>query len=345
MNKIQNLRVRKIKPLVSPALLLEELPLKTKLSRTIQKYRDTAAKIVQGEDQRFLVVVGPCSIHDPVAAIEYAKRLAILAKQYQNKLMIIMRVYFEKPRTTVGWKGLINDPHLNDSNDINHGLHMARELMLQITELGLPIAAEFLDTITPQYIGDLVSWGAIGARTTESQVHRELASGLSMPIGFKNATSGDIGIALDAIIAANHPHSFLGVTEQGLSAIVMTKGNPDAHLVLRGGKTGPNYEKTQLLEFAAALEKRDIKTGMVVDASHANSNKDHNKQLVVIRDLIQTRKAHPDLPIAGVMIESHLTAGRQDLQKGKKLAYGQSITDACLGWDETAILLEELALS
>ncbi len=273
MKKGNDLRVKKIKPLISPALLMEELPLKEKENDCIQAYRQTASNIIQGKDQRLMVIVGPCSINDPKAALEYAEKLREAAQKFEKELFILMRVYFEKPRTTIGWKGYINDPYLNDSYEINQGLRLARSLMLRITEIGLPIAAEFLDTISPQYIADLVSWGAIGARTTESQIHRELASGLSMPIGFKNATSGDIGIALDAILAANHPHSFLGVTQQGLSAIVMTAGNEDAHLVLRGGKSGPNYDLASLEKITEALKGRNIETGLIVDASHANSDK------------------------------------------------------------------------
>lgn len=344
MKRGSDLRVRKIKPLISPALLLEELPLKSKENTQIQAQRQSISAIIQGHDPRLLVIVGPCSIHDPQAALEYAAKLSAIAERLQDKILILMRVYFEKPRTTVGWKGLINDPHLDDTYDINHGLRIARELMLKITHMNLPIAAEFLDTITPQYIADLVSWGAIGARTTESQIHRELASGLSMPIGFKNATSGDIGIALDAIVAANHPHSFLGVTQQGLSAIVMTEGNEDAHLVLRGGKTGPNYDQASLEKINALLQARNIKTGLIVDASHANSEKNHLKQIDVIQALCTTYVTRKDIPLRGVMIESHLQGGRQDLQKGASLVYGQSITDACLSWDDTLTLLEQLAV-
>lgn len=340
---VQDLRVREIKPLISPALLLEELPLPKQEADQINRFRKTVADILHGQDQRLLAIVGPCSIHDPDAALEYAQKLAAIAHELDDQLFIIMRVYFEKPRTTVGWKGLINDPYLNDSYNINHGLKIARELMLDISQLGLPIAAEFLDTITPQYIADLVSWGAIGARTTESQVHRELASGLSMPVGFKNATSGDIGIALDAIVAANHPHSFLGVTQQGLSAIVMTEGNKDAHLVLRGGKSGPNYDITFLQKFTEQLKVRQISTGLIVDASHANSDKNHLKQMDVVHSLCETLKVDPALPLRGVMLESHLKAGRQDLQKGVTPEYGKSITDACLGWEDTVQVLYDLA--
>ncbi len=340
--KTQDLRIKSIKPLISPALLIEELPLPDALGMQIRRDRQTVADIIHGRDKRLLVIVGPCSIHDPKAALEYADRLALLAQKLKDKLFIVMRVYFEKPRTTVGWKGLINDPNLDDSCNINQGLRIARRLLLEIAEKGLPIAVEFLDTISPQYVADLVSWGAIGARTTESQVHRELASGLSMPIGFKNATSGDIDIALDAVKAANHPHSFLGVTSQGLSAIVMTAGNPDAHVVLRGGKAGPNYDLASVQAITQAQTARQVKTGIIIDASHANSQKDYRRQLDVMQSVQQTRQDHPELPIAGVMIESHLNAGRQDLKPGQPLAYGQSITDACLGWTETETILNSL---
>ena len=340
--KTQDLRIKSIKPLISPALLIEELPLSDPLAIQIHQHRQAVADIIQGKDSRLLVIVGPCSIHDPQSALEYADRLAVLAKKLQKKLMIVMRVYFEKPRTTVGWKGLINDPYLNDSYQINQGLRIARHLLLDIAHKGLPIAVEFLDTISPQYVADLVSWGAIGARTTESQIHRELASGLSMPIGFKNATSGDIDIALDAVKAASHPHSFLGVTSQGLSAIVMTAGNLDTHIVLRGGKSGPNYDLASLQAMIKAQEARQIKTGLIVDASHANSQKDYKRQIEVLESVLQTKQSHPELPIVGVMIESHLIEGRQDLKPGQTLEYGQSITDACLGWEQTEAILNKL---
>ncbi len=340
--KTQDLRIKSIKPLISPALLFEELPLSDELALQIQAQRQAVAEIIHGRDSRLLVIVGPCSIHDPKAALEYADRLARVAKKLQHKLLIVMRVYFEKPRTTVGWKGLINDPYLDDTCNINQGLRIARHILLDIASKGLPIAVEFLDTISPQYLADLVSWGAIGARTTESQVHRELASGLSMPIGFKNATSGDIDIALDAVKAAGHPHSFLGVTSQGLSAIVMTHGNPDAHIVLRGGKSGPNYDVNALQAIIEAQQARQVKTGIIVDASHANSQKDYRRQIEVLESVYQTKQDHPEWPIAGVMIESHLEAGRQDLKPGQTLRYGQSITDACVDWAQTEAILNKL---
>lgn len=343
MNLIRDLNIEAIKPLITPALLLYDLPVADEIQASIKAQRERIMDIIQGRSSRLLVIVGPCSIHDPKAALEYAQKLAPLAQHYQARLEIVMRVYFEKPRTTVGWKGLINDPFLDESGNINQGLRIARQLLLDIAALNLPIAGEFLDTITPQYIADLVSWGAIGARTTESQVHRELASGLSMPIGFKNATSGDIDIAIDAVIAARHPHSFLSVTQNGQSAIVLTKGNQGAHIVLRGGKSSPNYDAASIAHAAALLATKHITTGLVVDASHANSLKNHERQVDVIQDLCQTLKNHPTLPIAGVMIESHLKSGRQDLQKGGPLEYGKSITDACISWETTTELLALLA--
>lgn len=343
MNLIRDLNIKSIKPLISPALLMHDLPVSDSVQQAICDRRERVAKIIRGEDKRLLVIVGPCSIHDPKSALEYAERLVKLAHQYQDQLEIVMRVYFEKPRTTVGWKGLINDPFLDESMNINEGLRIARKLLIDISGIGLPIATEFLDTITPQYVAELVSWGAIGARTTESQVHRELASGLSMPIGFKNATSGDIDIAIDAIIAAKHPHSFLSVTQSGLSAIVETKGNPGAHLVLRGGKNGPNYDEASLKQATTALHQRGISNGIIVDVSHANSNKSHERQVVVVGELCETLAKEPDLPIAGVMIESHLQAGRQDLKKDQSLQYGMSITDACIGWPDTEKVMAMLA--
>ena len=343
MNLIRDLNIETIKPLITPALLLHDLPVSDKIQESIKAQRERIMAIIQGKSARLLVIAGPCSIHDPKAALEYAKKLAPLAKHYQAQLEIVMRVYFEKPRTTVGWKGLINDPFLDESGNINQGLRIARQLLLDIAALDLPIAGEFLDTITPQYIADLVSWGAIGARTTESQVHRELASGLSMPIGFKNTTSGEVDIAIDAVIAAKHPHSFLSVTQNGQSAIVLTRGNQGAHIVLRGGKSTPNYDAKSIAGAAALLAKKQITTGIIVDASHANSLKNHERQIDVVKDLCETLKNHVELPIAGVMIESHLKSGRQDLQKGKALEYGKSITDACIDWATTTGLLALLA--
>ncbi len=338
---IDDIRVESIKPLISPALLMSELPADAELQAFIAKRRQEIADIIQGRDQRLLVIVGPCSIHDEAAALEYAARLKTLSDALQDKLLIVMRVYFEKPRTTIGWKGYINDPELANSFNINKGLRLARELLLKINHLGLACATEFLDVITPQYVADLISWGAIGARTTESQVHRELASGLSMPIGFKNGTTGDVQIAIDAVRASNFPHHFLSVTKQGLSAIVSTQGNPDSHVILRGGKT-PNYDLEHLQKAHELLQKNKVATGLIVDCSHGNSQKNHLNQPKVLQDLAHTKQQHPEIPLCGVMLESHLVAGRQDLKDPKDLAYGQSITDACIDWADTEAALIQL---
>ena len=342
MINIDDLRIQNIKPLISPALLLSELPVSQEAENFIIHERQKISEILHGRDPRFLVIVGPCSVHDREAALEYAERLRDLAKSCQEQLLIVMRVYFEKPRTTIGWKGYINDPELNNGFNINKGLRLARELLLSINTMGLACATEFLDVITPQYLADLISWGAIGARTTESQVHRELASGLSMPIGFKNGSSGDVQIAVDAVKSANYPHHFLSVTKQGLSAIVATKGNADAHIILRGGKR-PNYTYESLLETVDVLEKNQVDTGVIVDCSHGNSQKNHENQARVLEDLANTRINFPKLPLRGLMLESHLLAGRQNLADPKDLVYGQSITDACIGWKETETLLQNLA--
>lgn len=342
MIAIDDIRIQSIKPLISPALLMSELSVSEALTTFIARKRQAIARIIHGQDKRLLVIVGPCSIHDEVAALDYAARLKQLSDQLADQLLIVMRVYFEKPRTTIGWKGYINDPELSNNFNINKGLRMARELLLKINQIGLPCASEFLDTIIPQYLADLISWGAIGARTTESQVHRELASGLSMPIGFKNGTSGDVQIALDAVKAASFPHHFLSVTKQGLSAIVSTTGNEDAHVILRGGKM-PNYDLDHLQKVAELLQKNKIATGIVVDCSHGNSQKNHQNQAKVLQDLTKTKINHPELPLCGVMLESHLCAGRQDLKAPAQLTYGQSITDACIDWAETEAELVKLA--
>lgn len=340
MTAVRNTRINYIKPLISPDLLLEQLPTTDALYEHITDARQAVAKIIQGDDERLLVIVGPCSIHDSEATMEYAKRLHVLQEKYAEQLCVVMRVYFEKPRTTVGWKGLINDPDLNDSYAINKGLHMARQLLLAINQLGLPVATEFLDAITPQYIADLVCWGAIGARTTESQVHRNLASGLSMPVGFKNATNGDIQVAIDAVGAALNPHHFLSVTEQGIAAIVATNGNPDCHVILRGGQNSTNYDEVSIAKTKQKLAKQRIDTRIIVDCSHGNSGKDHRKQVNVVQSICHQVK-QGETAIAGVMIESNLVEGNQKL--GGELTYGQSITDACVGWPETEVLLASLA--
>ena len=339
--KTRDLHIESIRPLVPPAVLAEDLPLSDEHSEVITRSRRGVKAILDGTDDRLIVVVGPCSIHDPAAAIEYAGRLAPLATQLADDLCIVMRVYFEKPRTTVGWKGLINDPHLDGSFKINEGLRVARQVLLDVIALGLPAGCEFLDPISPQYISELVSWGAIGARTTESQVHRELASGLSMPVGFKNGTGGDVQMAIDAISAAARPHRFLGVTEDGVAAIVATRGNPDCHVILRGGRRGPNHDAASVGRTLAALTAAGQRERIMIDASHGNSQKDHLRQPQVARD-IAAQVAAGERGIAGVMLESFLIAGRQELRDPASLVYGQSVTDACMDWDTTSATLGEL---
>ena len=338
----RDLRVESFRPLGPPAVLLEELPLTETLARRVKAGREAVTRILRGEDDRLLVVVGPCSIHDPAAALDYAKRLAPLAHELAADLCIVMRVYFEKPRTTVGWKGLINDPHLDGSFAINEGLRLARKVLLDVAEIGLPAGCEFLDPISPQYISDLVSWGAIGARTTESQVHRELASGLSMPVGFKNGTDGGVQIAFDALRAAAQPHHFLGVTEQGLAAIVSTRGNEDCHVILRGGATGTNYDSVSVRRTAAALRSAGLPPRLMIDTSHGNSEKDYRRQSVAAR-VIGEQVAGGDASIVGLMLESFLVDGRQDLRTPAALTYGLSITDECMGWAMTLPVLRDLA--
>ena len=336
-----DLRIKEIRELAPPAHLIHEFPCTDKASATVQLARNAGHSIIHGKDDRMLVIVGPCSIHDPKAAREYASRLVEVRKRLSPDLEILMRVYFEKPRTTVGWKGLINDPDLDGSYRINHGLRIARSLILDITEMGLPTAVEYLDMITPQYIADLVSWGAIGARTTESQVHRELASGLSCPIGFKNGTDGNTKIAIDAIGAAAHPHCFLSVTKGGISAIVSTTGNDDCHLILRGGKE-PNYDAESVRAASEALVKAHHLPYLMFDASHSNCRKICRNQISVVEDIAR-QVSGGSANIMGVMIESNLVEGRQDIVPGKELVYGQSVTDACLSWEDTVPLLDELA--
>ena len=337
-----DLRIAQLRPLIPPAILMEELPLSEKASQTVAATRRALDAILMEEDDRMAVVVGPCSIHDPEAALEYGRFLLEKATALSGELCIIMRVYFEKPRTTVGWKGLINDPHLDGSFDINNGLRMARGLLAQLADMGLPAGSEFLDTISPQFIADLICWGAIGARTTESQIHRELASGLSMPVGFKNGTDGNVQIALDAIGAACYPHHFLSVTKQGISAIVETAGNVHCHLILRGGSRGPNYDAASVGAAADKLRAAKLPHRIMVDCSHGNSDKDHKRQPAVARDVAQ-QVAAGARNIFGVMLESHLVEGNQKQQAGSELVYGQSITDACIGWEDTVAVLEELA--
>ncbi len=342
-HRTDDLRITGLNPLISPAVLAYYLPLTERASELVAGARDQAAAILRGEDDRLMAVVGPCSIHDPEAALEYADKLKAEGERLKEDIFVVMRVYFEKPRTTVGWKGLINDPQLDDSFDINHGLRVARKLLLDLANRGMPAGTEFLDTISPQYIADLIAWGAIGARTTESQIHRELASGLSMPVGFKNGTGGSIQIAMDAIQSSSHPHHFLSVTKQGVSAIVSTSGNESCHLILRGGKTGPNYEKAMIDEVAAMLREQNLSESVMVDCSHGNSLKDFRNQPLVARNLAH-QIASGCKVITSVMIESNLIEGNQQLTKdGKALIHGQSVTDACLGWEATVEVLDALA--
>ena len=341
MPRTDDLRIREMKELTPPSHLIREFPVTPAAERTAAGARVALHRILHSQDDRVMVVVGPCSIHDPKAALEYARRLVEQRERFKGELEIVMRVYFEKPRTTVGWKGMINDPYMDNSFRINDGLRMARELLRDINELGLPAGTEFLDVISPQYIADLVSWGAIGARTTESQVHRELASGLSCPVGFKNGTDGNIKIAADAIKASSQPHHFLSVTKGGHSAIVSTAGNEDCHIILRGGKA-PNYDAASVEDACKQLAANGLAGRLMIDASHANSSKNPQNQVPVCAD-IAAQIAGGDDRIVGVMIESHLVGGRQDLVPGKELTYGQSVTDGCIDWETSIGVLEGMA--
>ncbi len=340
--RIDDTRIGAVRPLISPALLLDELPVPQDTQNLVETSRGEIAEVLAQRDDRLVVVVGPCSIHDHDQAIEYAKLLKAKADTLKDELLIVMRVYFEKPRTTVGWKGYINDPRLDGSFRINEGLRAARQLLLDINALGLPTATEFLDLLSPQFIADLVAWGAIGARTTESQSHRQLASGLSCPIGFKNGTDGGVQVASDAIVAARASHAFMGMTKMGMAAIFETRGNDDCHVILRGGKSGPNYDAASVAACCASLAKAGLREQVMIDCSHANSNKAHQRQIDVARD-IGEQLAGGDKRIIGVMIESHLEEGRQDQKPGVPLKRGVSITDACISWAQTAPVLDGLA--
>jgi 3-deoxy-7-phosphoheptulonate synthase len=339
--RTDDLRIQQINELISPEQLILDIGISEKAAETVAQARQTIHQILNGDDDRLLVIVGPCSIHDPVAALDYAALLQPAALELVDDLFIVMRVYFEKPRTTVGWKGLINDPDLNNSFHINKGLHIARKLLSDLAEMGLPAGTEYLDLISPQYVADLVSWGAIGARTTESQTHRELTSGLSCPVGFKNATDGEIQVAIDAIKSASQPHHFLSVTKQGHSAIFQTTGNEDCHIILRGGKQ-PNYDMFSVQDAEAMLVKAGLPARIMIDASHSNSRKVPARQVDVASD-IATQVARGTRSIFGLMLESNLVEGRQDVVEGQPLTYGQSITDPCINWDDTLPLLQELA--
>jgi 3-deoxy-7-phosphoheptulonate synthase len=338
----ENLRIASIRPVSTPAQVQAELPLLEAAAATVARTRAAIQSVLSGADDRLLVIVGPCSIHDTAAALDYADKLAHAREKLDKELLIVMRVYFEKPRTTVGWKGLINDPDLNDSYQIDRGLRVARELLLTLNTRGMPAGVEFLDILTPQYLADLVSWGAIGARTTESQLHREMTSGLSCPVGFKNGTDGSVRIAVDACLSAQHSHRFLSLTQTGQIAIFETRGNPDCHVILRGGSKGTNYDTASVDAACAELAKAKLREQVMVDFSHANSQKQHRRQLDVGAD-IAARIGAGERRITGVMIESHLAEGRQDLKPGTPLTYGQSITDACIDWASTESLLATLA--
>ena len=335
-----DLRIRAVRPLLPPAILMEEVPLTDQAADLVSNARKSIARSLAGEDSRLVMVVGPCSIHDSAAALDYAERMKPIMDRYADQLVFVMRAYFEKPRTTVGWKGLINDPKLDGSFRINEGLRSARKLLAQLAELGIPAGTEFLDTTVPAHIADLISWGAIGARTSESQTHRELASGLSMPVGFKNATDGSVRTAVDAVMAAKEPHWFPGTSKQGVSAILQTTGNDTCHIILRGGsRTGPNYDQKHVADACAMLEKEGLPTRLMIDLSHGNSRKDHLKQIEVGQDVAS--QVRTGSPIFGVMIESNIVEGRQNY--GPNAIYGQSVTDACISIEQTEVVLEALA--
>ena len=338
----ENTRIRSIRAVSTPAEVQAELPLSEAAAQTVVDTRREVQDVIAGRDPRLLVVVGPCSIHDTEAALEYAGRLKSLREQVKKNLLVVMRVYFEKPRTTVGWKGLINDPDLNDGYDIDRGLRVGRKLLLDLNEMGIPAGVEYLDILTPQYLSDLVSWGAIGARTTESQLHREMASGLSCPVGFKNGTDGSVKVAVDACLSARSPHRFLSLTNSGQVSIFETAGNEDCHIILRGGSSGTNYDAASVEAASAAMSKAGLKPQIMIDFSHANSSKQHRRQVLVGQD-VGAQIAAGDTRIIGVMIESHLVEGRQDIGPRDKMVYGQSVTDACIHWDDSVELIRSLS--
>src|SRR5829696_5565365 len=342
LQQVRDLRIARTAPLATPVEVLDDLPLSAEGTEVVLRGRSEIHAILDREDDRLLVVVGPCSVHDVDAARDYAERLSARATELGEDLCVAMRVYFEKPRTTTGWKGMINDPHLDGSGDVNTGVRMARELLLDVLGLGLPVGVEWLDPVTPQYISDTVAWGAIGARTTESQTHRQLGSGLSMPVGFKNRTDGNVQVAVDAVRAAAVPHAFVGVEVGGNPAILHTRGNPDCHIILRGGRGAPNYGAEEVANALARLRAADLPERIVIDASHDNSKKDHERQPASAAD-VAAQVAAGNAAIVGVMLESFLVAGRQDHDGGAQLRYGQSITDACMDWDTTSEVLEQLA--
>jgi 3-deoxy-7-phosphoheptulonate synthase len=341
LDHVRDRRIEQVIPLSTPEFIINQLPLVGEPSEVVLRGRSEIAQILNRRDDRLLVVVGPCSVHDPIAALDYARRLAARAVEVRSDLCIAMRVYFEKPRTTTGWKGLINDPHLDGSGDVNAGLHMARKLLLEVLELGLPVGCEFLDPITPQYIADAVAWAAIGARTTESQIHRQLASGLSMPVGFKNRTDGNVQIAVDAVRAAGVAHAFAGIDVSGTAAILHTTGNEDCHIILRGGRGAPNYDRASVASALSDLHAAGLPQRLLIDASHDNSGKDPQRQAEVLED-IAAQMSGGEHAVVGVMLESFLLAGSQDLDTQQPLTYGQSITDACMSWEQTLSALDQL---
>ena len=340
MTNITNINIRELSNLPSPEFYQKKYPSSEQQTSLIKESRKTIENIIEGKDSRLLLLMGPCSIHDTKAGIQYAEKLKELADKVSKNIYIVMRVYFEKPRTTVGWKGLINDPDLNGSYNIPKGIEIAREFLSEVTRIGLPTATEFLDPFTPQYIGDLVSWGAIGARTAESQTHRQMASGLSMPIGFKNGTGGSVQLAIDGMIACNGEHAFLGIDDDGKTSIVITKGNKANHIILRGGVSGPNYDKDSINEAQELLKKNNLEPNIVVDCSHGNSNKDHNRQPIVFKEVIEQR-LNGNNKIIGIMLESNINPGNQSLGNIEDLEYGVSITDKCVGWEKTEEIILE----
>ncbi|MEU1723581.1 3-deoxy-7-phosphoheptulonate synthase [Nonomuraea sp. NPDC005692] len=342
MTTTSDLRITSFEPLPTPRELIGEQPLGPEREALVAASRNAVRDVLAGDDDRLLLIVGPCSVHDPEAALDYARRLAAATRDLGDALCVVMRVYFEKPRTTIGWKGLINDPDIDGGHDVQRGLRLARTVLLDVLDTGLPVGCEFLEPTSPQYIADAVTWGAIGARTPESQVHRQLTSGLSMPVGFKNATDGDVQVAIDGVKAAAHPQVFFGIDDEGRAAVVSTTGNPDCHVILRGGRTGPNYDPQSIGDALALLAKAGLPERLIIDASHGNSGKDHVRQAAVVRE-VAGRLAAGEKGIAGLMVESFLVPGRQEPGPAEGLTYGQSITDACVGWEKTERLLAELA--
>ena len=342
---LEDRNVTDVRPLVTPRAVKTALPVPAETAAAVRAAREAIRGVLHGQDDRLVVVVGPCSIHDPAAAVDYAERLRTATRPLEDALVVVMRTYFEKPRTTVGWKGLVNDPHLDGSCDVQEGLQLARRVLLDVARVGVACGSEVLDPITPQYMADLLAWASIGARTTESQTHREMASGLSMPVGFKNGTDGGVQVAVDAMTSAGHPHTFLGIDVNGLTSTIRTRGNPDRHIVLRGGRTGSNHRREDVERAAALVADQGVVRPIMVDCSHGNSAKNPANQVTVAREVLDQLPTGGGRPVMGLLLESHLVGGRQDWKPNQQLRYGQSITDACLGWDETASLLDEIAVA